>query len=82
MYAAAFPFSRTALADDIVQRLPAASVIAAVEPARTTVSLGDAVGVGVGVGGLASVLDGVGVGVGTGKGLAPALHADPVHLYH
>ena len=34
--------------DDIVQRLPAASVIAAVEPARTTVSLGDAVMAGTG----------------------------------
>jgi hypothetical protein len=46
--AAAFPFSRTELVDDIVQTLPAASVIAPVEPARTTVSLGDAVMAGTG----------------------------------
>ena len=64
--AAACPFSRTALLDDIVQRLPAASVIAAVEPASTNVSLGD----------------GVGVGVWVGKGSLPAFHPDPVQLNH
>jgi hypothetical protein len=62
VYAAAFPFSRTALVDDIVQRLPAASVIAPVEPARTMVSLGDA--------------------LTAGTGSLPALHPDPVQLYH
>jgi hypothetical protein len=44
----------------IVHLLPSASVIVAVEPARTTVLFGDSPDVGVGVG----VAVGVGVGVG------------------
>src|SRR6185437_3266299 len=52
----------------MVQALPAASVIAALEPASTTVLLGDATGAGVGVG----TGTGVGVGVGAGVGVGVA----------
>src|SRR6185437_18394 len=54
----------------MVQALPAASVIAALEPASTTVLLGDATGAGVGVG--TGTGTGVGVGVGTGVGVGVA----------
>src|SRR6185312_15555008 len=48
----------------MVQALPAASVIATLEPASTTVSFGDAAGTGGGTG------VGVGVGAGVGVGVA------------